>query len=517
LGLLLGVGAALPVAAFAIAPASANAARVLVMDARGHVAARSDRFLHGSVPTLAPAPPPVSVPTAVSGRIGAFASRAAPPRKKRAPERTLRSELARLYRTGQISQADYQRYSASFTAALNAVKRLSGTRAQELKAVIENLHGIAASGQLTPSRLPAMFLTLDSNRQWWASGPIPPSGQLIEFQGSQLAWEYYPGQGVELQVLGTFGRADGLYTAGPSSYPQLRELLAEMVPLAARRAGGLAWEYYFHFDGGNPPWVSAMAQGTALEALTRAALAFGPSAPIYLPVAHQALPLFAATPPAGVNVATQTGSRYLQYSFAPGTDILNAFLQSLIGLYDYWKTSGDAQAGHMFTVGNAQAEAELPQFDTGAWSLYQPGVEDSLSYHELVTGFLDQLCFRTSAPVYCTTAQHFHAYVTTPPVLHLLTATAPARTGFSVRFRLSKFSHVGIVITRGQSNAFLTGANFAYGTNTVTVPGLPAGTYGVRLAATDLAGNFNRVTGSLVLTAPKKHPGGGAGAPTSGH
>src|SRR5205085_11874674 len=145
----------------------------------------------------------------------------------------VRSELAMLYRSSQISQADYQRYSASFTSALNTVKRLRGTRAQELEAVIENLHGIAASGQLTPARLLALFLTLDSNRRWWTSGPIPSARQLIEFQGSQLAWEYYPGQGIELQVLATFGRADGMYTAGRSHYAQLRQLLDEMIPLAA--------------------------------------------------------------------------------------------------------------------------------------------------------------------------------------------------------------------------------------------------------------------------------------------
>ena len=54
------------------------------------------------------------------------------------------------------------------------------------------------------------------------------------------------------------------------------------------------------------------------------------------------------------------------------------FLQSLIGLYDYARVSGSQLAGRLFAAGDAQARAELPQFDTGAWSLYQPGIEDSL-------------------------------------------------------------------------------------------------------------------------------------------
>ena len=100
--------------------------------------------------------------------------------------------------------------------------------------------------------------------------PLLSSGERVEFAGSQLVWEYYPGQGIQLQVLGSFGKADGLYTAGPADYPAMEQLLSELIPLAARRAGGLTWEYYFRFDGGAPPWTSAMSQATGLEALTRA-------------------------------------------------------------------------------------------------------------------------------------------------------------------------------------------------------------------------------------------------------
>ena len=418
-------------------------------------------------------------------------------------------ELARLYRAHQLGAADYGRYSASFNAALAAVRHLHATAAAELEAVIENLREIAAAGGLTASRLPALFLTLDRNRQWWTTGPVPIAGQDIEFTGSQLVWEYYPGQGIELQVLATFGKADGLYTAGESDYAQMQELLGEMIPLAAQRAGRLAWEYYFHFDGGSPPWVSAMAQGTAIEALTRAATAFGQDAgpagssgPTYLQIAQQALGIFSVPPPLGVQVGTPVGARYLQYSFAPRTDIINAFLQSLIGLYDYAQLSDSPEAQRLFAAGDAEARAELPRFDTGAWSLYQPGIEDSLDYHTLVTGFLDQLCARTDAAVYCTTAQHFRAYLTTPPTLRLLTTRARAKSPLHLQFALSKYSHVGIVVTHGTQNVFLTSADFPYGIGTFDVPALAPGTYTVRLAATDLPGNFNRIAGSLVASRP---------------
>jgi D-glucuronyl C5-epimerase C-terminus len=312
-------------------------------------------------------------------------------------------------------------------------------------------------------------------------------------------WEYYPGQGIELQVLGNFGKADALYAAGPAEYPQLESLLAQMIPLAVSRAGGLTWEYYFDYDGGAPPWTSAMSQATGLEALSRAFLATGNR--YYLALAHSALAIFSTPPPVGVDIKTALGSRYLQYSFAPDTAILNAFLQTLIGLYDYAQVSGDPQAAGLFGAGDAEARAEVPSYDTGAWSLYQPGVEDSLSYHTLVTGFLAQLCQLTAAPVYCTTAGHFQAYLKTPPALSWLSPTARVGKPVRVRFHLSKYSHVGIVVVHGLRTTFLTSAYFAYGVDSFSIPRLTRpGLYTIRLAATDLAGNFNRITATITAS-----------------
>jgi D-glucuronyl C5-epimerase C-terminus len=465
-------------------PSTAGAAPVVVLTPAGHAVHRNDPYLTMPAVTPAPAAPAVSAATTP---------------KPKAKERTVRSELARLRRSSAITQTQYRLYSGSFSAALASEERLRGTRRTELEAVVQNLHNIAASGGLIPSRLPVLFETLDRNRQWWTTGPLLAYGQRVEFSGSGLVWQYYPGQGIELQVLGTFGKADGLYTAGRAAYPQLVDLLDEMIPLAARRGGGLTWEYYFKFDGGIPPWTSAMSQGTGLEALTRGYLATGNTS--YLQIAEQALPIFSTAPKVGVRVRTPVGARYLQYSFAPGTDIINAFLQSLIGLYDYAQASGSTRAKQLFAAGDAQAQAELPRFDTGAWSLYQPGSEDSLSYHELVTGFLDQLCTRTDAPVYCTTAEHFHAYLTTPPALQLLTGRLKATKRGTIRFRLSKVSRVGIVLVRGTKTVLATSAGFSYGVHTFAIPALKhRGTYTVRLAATDLAGNFGRILGTLQVS-----------------
>ena len=362
------------------------------------------------------------------------------------------------------------------------------------------MHDIAASHQLTPSRLPAIMATLAANQQWWTTGPLLSSGQRVEFAGSQLVWEYYPGQGIQLQVLGTFGKADGLYTAGATQYPAMEQLLTEMIPLgvpAGRRA-----------DLG--VLLPLRRRRAAVDQRDVAGDRAGGAQPRLPGHGQRRLPHhrhpgpadLRVAPPVGVNVKAPAGTRFLQYTFAPTTDIINAFLQTLIGLYDFAQVSGNATAAALFAAGNAEAQAELPSFDTGAWSLYQPGIEDTLSYHELVTGFLQQLCTLTQAPVYCTTAQHFQAYETIPPALTQLTMRARDRSAFALRFRLSKISRVGVTVTNdADATVFATSASFGYGARSFTIPRIKkAGTYGVVLTATDLAGNFARITGNLQIT-----------------
>jgi hypothetical protein len=367
---------------------------VLVLGADGHVTAQNQ-----------PLPISVTPPPLVRTHAG----------RAHVANGSVFSALARLHGRGAISDASYASYTASLRAALNSLKHLGGTRARELNAVLNILRQITAAGKLTTGRLPVLFQTLDRNRQWWTSGSLPSSGQIINFSGSQLDWEYYPGQGVELQPLASFGKANWLLTHAARNYGQGTALLSEMIQLGSRRAGGLTWEYYFNFDGGAPPWTSAMSQGTGLQALAHAYQATGNSS--YLLTARRALPVFTTAPSRGVAVKTRSGVRFVQYTFDPARrdEIINAFLQTLIGLYTYAQAGGNPLAKRLFSAGDAEARHELPSFDTGSWSLYQPGIPDTLSYHKLVTGFLHQLCSLTGTRVYCHTAARFDGYLSHPP------------------------------------------------------------------------------------------------------
>ena len=108
------------------------------------------------------------------------------------------------------------------------------------------------SKSFTPSRLPSLFLTLERNRQWWTTEPVLANGARVSFAPSKIVWQYYAGQGIEIQWLATFGKANAYYRSGHEN-ASLRQLLSEVLPLASSRAGGIAWEYEFRFDGGAPP------------------------------------------------------------------------------------------------------------------------------------------------------------------------------------------------------------------------------------------------------------------------
>jgi D-glucuronyl C5-epimerase C-terminus len=401
---------------------------------------------------------------------------------------TFAQALLKLKGSGAVTTAAYQSDLRAWEQAVGEQTHIAKWRATQLGDVTATLDEMATAKQISASRLPVLILTLINNASYWRTGPALANGAAVQFQGSELVWEYYAGSGIQLQVLHTFGEGDGFYEAGAADYPKLVTLMSEMVPLAVRRGGGLAWEYYFNWEGGRPPWVSAMAQATGLEALTNAYLAT--KNPRYLSYAHAALPLLETSPPTGVAVKTAIGTRYLQYSFTPQTDIINAFLQTLLGLYDYEQVSLDPLANALSNAGNRQAQAELHSFVVGGWSLYQPGQADPFDYHTLVTGFLKLLCQKTQAPVYCSTYQQFEGDLLSRPQLTLLTTSAAAGQKFNLRFKLSKYAAVGATLTAAGKRYLYVKSTFFAGNGAFKTPKLKVGNYALAMSITDPAGHY---------------------------
>jgi hypothetical protein len=420
---------------------------------------------------------------------------------------TVAGELKRLAAEGKLTPEDAAAKRAIYDDAKALERKLTGARKVELGGVIRDLDGMAARGSFSqPSRLPALFLTLQRNREYWASQPLLGAGARLSFPGSELVYQLYPGHGLQIQWLGTFGKLNGYWSGGKRYDARAGALLDEALPLATERAGGLAWEYLFPFDGQDPPWVSSLAQGTGLQAMARAATRLQRQQDVF-PIALRGLGIFQTAPPAGVRVPVGDGAHYLQYSGLPRLFIVNGFVQSLVGLYDFAALTGDATARSLFDSGDQAARKQVPTFDTGAWSLYSRGsttYASDLGYHKLLRDFLTQLCKRTATVQYCSAEQHFTQYLTTPPVVSVLPRTLVAKKSGKLRFKLSKISRINLTVRRGDAVvATINPGVLGRGTKTIkwTAP-KKTGAYTLSVIATDL--NNNKATASGEVTVSKR-------------
>jgi hypothetical protein len=421
---------------------------------------------------------------------------------------TVTRALKDLVSAGTLTPEAYAAHRATYVDAKATVKKLVGTRRSELNGVVSDLDDMAARRQVTASRVPALFLTLERNLQYWKTGPLLGYNQRVAFPGSELVFQHYAGHGIQIQWLGTFGKLNGYWSGGKRYDTRAGNLLDEILPLATGRAGGLAWEYLFPFDGQKPPWVSSLAQGTGLQAMARVAYKLNRQADV-IPVVGQGLGIFETAPPAGVRVEADGGAHYLQYSGKPSLQIINGFIQSLVGLFDYAQLTGDTTAQTLFQQGDAAARKEVPRFDTGAWSLYSRSGRDrpesDLGYHQLLRDFLNQLCKRTQAPEYCSTASRFTGYLKTPPVLSVLSSNLRAGKTGKLRFKLDKISRLSVKVVGPDGKVADTRGLGTVGRGTRWIEFKPkhSGTYAVTVDATDLAGNPGEATGSVEVKRKK--------------
>src|SRR5204863_734177 len=154
----------------------------------------------------------------------------------------------------------YSGYSDVYSQAKHAWRRLHGNRRVQLASVIAGVNRLAATSALTGSRMAPVFLELQRNTQWWSrTGAIPQpapepgghkphgpcttaahiaAGPRVQFTGDPLTLQYYPGEGLRLQPLANFGKANALYNTckgintapgTPCEPDQLRALLDRLV------------------------------------------------------------------------------------------------------------------------------------------------------------------------------------------------------------------------------------------------------------------------------------------------
>jgi hypothetical protein len=423
---------------------------------------------------------------------------------------TVAGALRRAYLARHISRPEARRLQRDYLRARDS--KLTGVRGAELRSVVTEVERLAQARRLTAGRFPAVFLLLRRNYEFWTGNDPPPAGYRTVFGRDPAVFQYYPGRGLQLQQLASWGRINavahaclqaGLRHGRRCPRAALRAALDRMVRLGARRDRFLAWEYYFSFAGGTPPWVSGMTQGTAIQALARGARVL--HRPRYVRLAEHALGAFERPPPIGVDVAAPGGRHYLMYSFDPGLRILNGDLQAITGLRDLAVLGHVRRAGRLFRAGERAARRAVRAYDTGAWSLYsRAGRESTLGYHQLVAEFLGNLCMRTHRHVYCSAHARFARYEREPPRIRLARLHGlRARRSTLVTFTLSKVSSVDVRVTGRRGVSLDEQISLPHGTHTVWWTPPARGRYRVQISAQGPSGPRGVLARTVRVVLPK--------------
>jgi hypothetical protein len=378
-------------------------------------------------------------------------------------------------------------YKASLTRAYSIWGKLNGQRARELEGVIRD---VAAQWRTyNRPRALTLFSMLEFNADYFgAHGPLASGRDVQDDEG--VVYRAFPNHGLQFHPLANFAKLNSYL--GANRLDEASYLGLALIGRGVPRGDSLSWEYNFPFGSGRAPWTSGMAQSVAAQAFARGQAKLAD--PAFAAAAQKA---FRAIPGKLVR-ALPEGLFIRLYSFSD-LAVLNAQLQSVVSLEDYSlmleDPAGQGLAGQL----RASAAALLPKFDTGAWTLYALGANEStLDYQRYVISLLKRIGARNNDPFWTDYGNKFASYEDIPPIL----APGPPgpaayprpvdgfRDNAAVSFNLSKISRVTITVG-SERTTLLVG----HGRRTIEVyPGrVPAGSYPVSVKAVDLAGNAAEV------------------------
>jgi D-glucuronyl C5-epimerase C-terminus len=306
----------------------------------------------------------------------------------------------------RINGAEAADFRNEANAAGNVLPKLPSSRNRNLAAVVHQVAGFWKG--YDSARGLALFGMLGFNTRWFASHWDQKAGKDVVDPTDGVWYRAFPGIGFQFHPLENFGKLNNFVAQKNSTRAQ--QLAESLLDRSVVRSGGLAWEYYFRFEGGRPPWISGMAQAVAAQALSGAGtLLADPTLTSASQRVYKTVPSLTRSVPAGPWIRL--------YAFNNET-VLNAQLQTIVSLQDYATRTGDPAATNLVSQLLTSAIAMLPRFDTGYWSLYSlGGLEAPLDYHQYVVRLLGILSRRTQDPTLTTYAQRFSADLHQPPVV----------------------------------------------------------------------------------------------------
>jgi hypothetical protein len=458
--------------------------------------------LTASAPPLSQAPPPAPQPVV-----------------SRAPAHTVSDAIDRAEALGAITAGRADTYRLQWHDAYGAERKLSGWRRGLVVQAVSSTQRLAASGQLRAGRLASAIAAAHASAQFAKTGKaLPAPGGRISLPGDSAVYSYRPPYGMQFHPLGTIGKLNALATTCTDvgrkrGWHCRRDDLAaaadRLVELAVPAGRTLRFEYLFGFGGGAAGWVSAMTQGTGAQALARTFAITGQLR--YAADAREAFHALTRPAPRGAAVFGGDGliAHLAMYSFHPSMRVLNGEEQSLIGIADYARITGDKPAATLARRGAAELATHLGQFDTGAWTLYDlGGAEADLNYHELAARFAKGVCTRALAHGFCPAAARFARYTTQAPHLGLAAPAgirAPRRVTIALRASKQTAAHVAVRDAKGRLVFYRSMALGRFGAS-VVLPVRRAGRYAVALDATAVNGKRSHATATIVVLKPKPKP-----------
>lgn len=139
------------------------------------------------------------------------------------------------------------------------------------------------------------------------------------------------------------------------------------------------WNTFFYKNPENP--YSSMAQGEGISLLIRAHITTKDIH--YLDAAHKAVD-FMLSPISEGGTTSYCGEDVYLYEYTHEPLVLNGWIFSLWGLYDYYKYTGNKETGDLVKRTKESLKKKLPEYDTKYWSKYDDGKRIcSPFYHKL--------------------------------------------------------------------------------------------------------------------------------------
>src|SRR5919197_4980416 len=240
--------------------------------------------------------------------------------------------LDRAVAAGRIDALDEQEYREAVVRARAVLPKLRSSRYRNLAAVVHQVAGFWKGYDGPRGR--TLFSMLDFNARWFASHWDRKAGTDVVDYSEGIWYRAFPGIGFQFHPLENFGKLNNFVAKkyGVRAGELAQALLDRGVP----RAGGLAWEYYFRFGGGRPPWLSGMAQAVAAQALARAGTRL-----VDDQLKAAAKRVFRTVP--SLTKRVDSGPWIRLYAFS-GVTVLNAQLQAIVSLQDYVTQTNDQAA-----------------------------------------------------------------------------------------------------------------------------------------------------------------------------